>query len=341
MEQTGIQIHYKETAMIEVSILVAVYNASRFIEKCLHSLLDQTLREIQVICIDDNSTDNSLEILRRFAGQDNRIDVIHLDSNSGAAHARNEGLKIAQGRYITFVDSDDWIATDALQQAVDVFKSKPTMDCVLFDAIMVDAVSGKEEPYPMTFFDDMTGKQAFKESLSWHIHGLYLVRSDIHKKYPYDESCHSYSDDNTTRLHYLNSRHVGCCRGRYYYLQHAASQTHAISMNKFEHMRANRNMRKMMIELNIDSKLIDEYENTRWIVLVDTYMFYFIHRRELTKAQRRFALSEMKHIWGDIDTSKLKYSLRCKFGYLPLRLNWSMFRLQEEIYFLLKRIFGR
>lgn len=323
--------------MIEVTVLVAVYNAGRYLEKCLNSLIGQTLRDIQIICIDDNSIDNSIDIIKRYAAADNRVIALHLDRNAGPAHARNEGLKHAEGRYITFVDSDDWLAPDALKQIVDVFQSNPTTDCVLFDTRLVYADSGKEHPYPMPFFTDMTGEEAFKQSLSWKIHGLYVVKSDIHKRFPYDESCHSYSDDNTTRLHYLNSRNVSCSHGRYYYLQHAASQTHAASMNKFEHMKANRSMRDQMMTLNIDRQLIDKYENTRWLVLVDTYMFYFNHRRDMAAEQRRKALEEMRNVWRDIDTDKLKHSLKYKFGYIPFHFCWQLFRIQEELYFFLKK----
>ena len=76
----------------KVTVLVAVYNAEKYIRKCLDSLIEQTLTDIQVVCIDDASTDNSLSILNEYAGKDNRIEVIALTENHGQAHARNQGL---------------------------------------------------------------------------------------------------------------------------------------------------------------------------------------------------------------------------------------------------------
>ena len=83
--------------MPKVSVLVAVYNAGQFLARCLDSLLGQTLSDIQVICVDDASTDGSLRLLNDYALRDMRIDVLRLQDNCGQAHARNVGLSVAQG----------------------------------------------------------------------------------------------------------------------------------------------------------------------------------------------------------------------------------------------------
>lgn len=118
--------------MTDVTVLVAVHDAAPFLSECLDSLLQQTLGNIQIVCVDDCSTDSSPEILRNYALRDRRIEVITLDSNHGQAYARNQGLKVATGRYVTFLDSDDCFSPDALQQAVSVFAAFPQTDCVLF-----------------------------------------------------------------------------------------------------------------------------------------------------------------------------------------------------------------
>lgn len=93
--------------MTKVSIIIPVYNVEKYIERCLKSLSEQTLEDIEIICIDDKSTDNSLSVLKDFASRDERIKIIELDKNVGVGAARNEGLKIAQGTYLGFVDPDD------------------------------------------------------------------------------------------------------------------------------------------------------------------------------------------------------------------------------------------
>ena len=102
----------------KITVLVAVYNAEKYLRDCLDSLVGQTLKEIQVLCVDDASTDHSWSILQEYATLDKRIEIIHLDKNGGQANARNIALKLAKGLYTCFLDSDDWLSPDALEQAV-------------------------------------------------------------------------------------------------------------------------------------------------------------------------------------------------------------------------------
>ena len=96
------------------SIIIPVYNVEKYIQACLDSVLDQTCPDWEAICVNDGSTDGSAAILRVYAAKDNRIKVIE-QSNSGTATARNAGLRAAQGEYIFFLDSDDWLETDSLR----------------------------------------------------------------------------------------------------------------------------------------------------------------------------------------------------------------------------------
>lgn len=92
---------------MKVSVIIPVYNTQKYLEKCLNSLLSQSLRDIEIICIDDGSTDNSLDILNKFAQNDKRIKVL-TQKNKGQSVARNVGIRVAKGEYIGFIDSDDW-----------------------------------------------------------------------------------------------------------------------------------------------------------------------------------------------------------------------------------------
>jgi len=91
-----------------LSIIVPVYNSGQFLEKCVNSLINQTVKDIEIILVNDGSSDNSLEICKNFAEKDERIRVFD-QPNSGQSKARNVGLDHAKGRFITFVDSDDWV----------------------------------------------------------------------------------------------------------------------------------------------------------------------------------------------------------------------------------------
>ena len=94
--------------MVAVSIIVPVYNTEEYLQKCLNSLTNQTLKNIEIICVNDGSTDNSLKILQDNAIQDDRIKIINQENKKQGA-ARNAGMQVATGEYIGFVDSDDWV----------------------------------------------------------------------------------------------------------------------------------------------------------------------------------------------------------------------------------------
>ena len=98
---------------IPVSVIMPVYNAGVYLKPALESLLEQTLKEIEIIAVDDGSTDGSGQLLAEYAARDKRLKVISL-KRSGAAAARNRGIKAARGRYLTFVDADDRIDRQAL-----------------------------------------------------------------------------------------------------------------------------------------------------------------------------------------------------------------------------------
>jgi glycosyltransferase involved in cell wall biosynthesis len=99
-----------------VSIIVPVFNVEPYLRRCLDSVCLQTLRDIEVICVNDCSPDNSAEILSEYANQDSRFKLFIHSHNRGLSAARNTGLKIAVGRYVYFLDSDDWMAVDYIEK---------------------------------------------------------------------------------------------------------------------------------------------------------------------------------------------------------------------------------
>ncbi|MCR4683250.1 MAG: glycosyltransferase [Clostridiales bacterium] len=98
-----------------VSFIVPVYNAKSYLRDCLDSLVSQTLREIEIICVDDRSTDGSLALVREYAENDSRVTSVELPNKARPGGARNEGMKLARGKYVWFVDSDDFIDADAAE----------------------------------------------------------------------------------------------------------------------------------------------------------------------------------------------------------------------------------
>ena len=127
--------------MPEVSIVIPVYNAEKYLEQCLDSIVSQTYYNIEIICIDDGSKDNSLKILRKYAENDNRFIVLE-QQNHGAAVARNEGIKIARGKYIIFLDCDDYVDADLVSKALNKAEKFNT-DIVIFKAVAFNSQTEK------------------------------------------------------------------------------------------------------------------------------------------------------------------------------------------------------
>lgn len=129
---------------IKISVIVPVYNVEKYVSRCLDSLISQTMEEIEILVVDDASTDNSAKICDEYAKNDNRIKVFHQNENKGQSNARNLALKICQGEYIVFVDSDDWVSNDMCENMYNAaVESNAKM--TIFDYIVVKSENIEEK----------------------------------------------------------------------------------------------------------------------------------------------------------------------------------------------------
>lgn len=108
-----------------------MYNAERFLEACLDSLINQTLQEIEILCIDDGSTDSSVDILNKYNRKDARVKLLSNPCNMGQPTSRNKGIKEAKGKYIQFVDADDFIEKEAAQELFELAEDKDSDMCYM------------------------------------------------------------------------------------------------------------------------------------------------------------------------------------------------------------------
>ena len=102
----------------KISIIIPIWNTEKYLRKCLASVVNQTYTNLEIICINNGSTDSCADIIKEFAANDKRIKTIYQEHTS-LGEARNRGLDSATGDYITFVDSDDWLDTEALKEVLD------------------------------------------------------------------------------------------------------------------------------------------------------------------------------------------------------------------------------
>lgn len=326
--------------MSRVTVLTAVFNGERYIRQALDSVLSQTLSDIQLICIDDASTDSTPSVLSGYAARDKRVSVITHNSNTGQAVARNDGLRVANGEYVTMLDADDWLSADALEQAVSVLDSDDSIGAVLLELRYVR--DGVETPYNMrTARKEWSGEEAFALSLDWSIHGLYVARAGLYEKYPFDDTCRLYSDDNTTRMHYLHSEKVGSCCGVYFYRQHEGSMTGSEGLHRYDLLEANISMARQLRDEKVSRHSIALFERERWINLAGICIYWMDHERKTGNDDLNTSLKDrLRSAYNDIDCSVLPLSLRLKPGYCPCR-NFDRYLKNVAVYRFFRKMIGR
>ena len=161
-----------------ISVIIPVYNVENYLKECLDSIINQTLRQIEIICIDDGSTDSSPSILDEYAKQDERIRVIH-QKNQGLSTSRNNGFKIATGEFVYMIDSDDYLELDALEKMYNLCKAN-RLDILFFDLVSFYDETGdiypsklKRESCPNVY--DGVSFLAYQRSKRAHITSACLI----------------------------------------------------------------------------------------------------------------------------------------------------------------------
>lgn len=135
-----------------VSIIIPVFNVEKYLKEALNSAIDQTYKNIEIICINDGSTDNSMQILEEYAAKDSRIKIL-TQENSGLSAARNTGLNVAKGEYIYFLDSDDYFDTELIDKTVNLFTDE--IDIISFNLEKIFEL--KERPEKRIYQDNFKG----------------------------------------------------------------------------------------------------------------------------------------------------------------------------------------
>lgn len=133
-----------------ISVIIPVYNVEDYLHDCINSILNQTFQDFEIICVDDCSTDSSLEILKDFAKLDSRIKIVRNEVNSSLGFSRNHGLKHATGKYVIFLDSDDWLDLKALEILYNTAE-KDNLEVLMFKLINFD--EDKKIFYRSNYYD--------------------------------------------------------------------------------------------------------------------------------------------------------------------------------------------
>jgi len=176
IQQIGVPVYcryasaYDENNKPFVSVVIPVYNVEKYIRECIESVLNQTLKEIEIVCVNDGSPDNCLEIMEGYAEKDNRVTVVSR-KNGGLSAARNSGIKYARGKYIYFLDSDDFITENAIEKLYCICE-KDNIDVLYFgveNLYETEELKDKNKSYDnyynrkQLFENAVTGEDLFSE----------------------------------------------------------------------------------------------------------------------------------------------------------------------------------
>lgn len=221
-----------------VSVILPVYNTEQYLKESLDCLVNQTLENIEIICINDASTDGSLEILNEYASMDSRFKILDNEISLGPSICRNKGLKIASGEYIAFYDSDDKIDLDAYEKLYE-FAKKNNNDFVVFNAIRFND-NGKHSP-SVLHSKSITGETCTNTSILEHNELVYdttswnkFLKSEFYKKHNFQfAEGRVYQDILFSMQLFCSSDSVGICPDVTYYWRIRGKTSKSITQTVF------------------------------------------------------------------------------------------------------------
>ena len=264
-----------------ISVIIPVYNVERYISKCIESITSQTYGNLEILLVDDGSTDCSGAICDEYAMSDKRIRVFH-NPNKGVSSARNFGLIHAKGDFISFVDSDDWLDTNAYKELI-TFLSKSDSEIVFFDFKLVS--NGNEIPYTLPYSDD---KDTFiRQYLDYYLTSVWLclINRDfiIRNNITFNERV-IISEDLLFMTEVIIKAHKLGYLGKFFYYHNRdniGSITHSFDIKKYNSLcQLMYNMKRILVSNGIFEKYCQEYHwrvlqcKTEMIISKDYYKLF-------------------------------------------------------------------
>ncbi|MCM1010129.1 MAG: glycosyltransferase [Fusobacterium sp.] len=286
--------------MPQVSVIIPVYNAEKYLKECLDSVINQTLKDIEIICVDDGSTDSSLEILNEYVSKDNRVRVLS-QVNSGSASARNRAINEATGEYIGFVDSDDYISLNYFSELYQC-ASVNNADVAATDKIVIcengrcyNKNSGINERAEI--ISTLEEKAKIIKATGVSCNKIY--KSDFLRNFCIEclEIKNPAEDNYFTDLAIICANKIAVTHNsQYYYVMHNESQTqHLKSEADFLIFDVYEKIEEKVNKLNLDRKIKE-----KWLEVInerrlrDTNVFYNTMHPSVKEKFKNFALQRLK-----------------------------------------------
>lgn len=285
--------------MSTLSVIVPVYNAEKYIDRCVESLLNQTYKDIEIILVNDGSTDTSKEKCNEWASKDERIKVIHKE-NGGVSSARNAGLDAAAGNYIAFVDSDDSLDSDAYCKCIDEIVSSGT------DLVVFGYETHLPEHSTKTYMDcSMFTRYEYKDNISRYIstgvgfdavwNKVYSARIISDYNIRFDNTMQINEDGVFNCRYFAAAGHIKCIPDIFYHYNLMDSSS--TSKGRIDYLPQGKRFAQAMIDA-VQSKGLYNFASeaiNNWYkeMLRIHLMFILLPNEKIPDAQRISALSEL------------------------------------------------
>lgn len=219
----------------KISVIIPVYNVEAYLERCLNSILCNTYSNLEVICVNDGSTDNSLEILEKIAKTDVRVKILN-KKNGGVSSARNAALKVATGEFIVFVDSDDWLHSRYFEVMYKAIKEN-SAEIVVCEEMRINEPVEKtySEKYldrNKIYIEEISLEQCVKIQIAKKMVWGKIYRKEILENLMFDEKLHLYEDtifNLSTMCRKKKCKLVYVHEKLYYYYIRESSATHTLA----------------------------------------------------------------------------------------------------------------
>ncbi|WP_302630656.1 glycosyltransferase family 2 protein [uncultured Clostridium sp.] len=315
---------------MKVSVIIAAYNIEKYIQRCIESVVNQSEREIEIIIVNDGSTDNTLNIINKVNELDDRIIVIN-KKNQGLIEARKTGLKYANGEFILFLDGDDWLENNCIEELYKTANDKKA-DVVLYNAYMVyDDRKEIFDTFIEKFIDDIKKnpvKNLLLLNISPTIWSKFIKKSFLEENNIEFPQNISYAEDLAAVLNiFINKPKIVCNEKRFYnYYQRNDSISNKISSKVLEIDDAIQFIKEKLVEMNIYYENKEEFEYTvfRHLLISKILRFNYLY------PERKKVFQQYKA--RNIDINKNKYIIRdLSYGNRNLKLRINLYNLNYSI----------
>jgi glycosyltransferase involved in cell wall biosynthesis len=291
----------------EVSVVMAVYNKAPYLRESIGSVLNQDMGDFELVCVDAQSSDGSLQILKEYAAQDSRVKVYSTTYSRIPAVTKNYGIDRTVGNYVFNLDADDYLQPDTLSKMVDCAQETGA-DAIVPDLQTVSEDGEYQPPFISGVKGDrnllLTSRQAVTESLDWTIHGFALWNGRLIRRIRFEEFG-TYSDEYSTRVLFFNCNKVAFCSGTYFHRVSSKSLTRKLGLQLYDRPDTTRRVAMFLQvncfdERNIDSQYYSAFEDC---------CFLLCEKKLLDYSEEKEAEQKIRLVYSQIDKAKVRKSV--------------------------------